>query len=284
VQKRAALLALAWMLVAAAPAAAAGDARVAALQVALRARGAYEGTIDGVEGVSTYAAVVALQRRRGLPVDGVVGPRTRYALGRLGRHLLGSRVLHRGNVGWDVAALQFELAWHGFPSGPFDGVFGRHTLGALRRFQRFAGIADDGRAGATTLAALAAPSPACPLRLHRPVRGPLGDGFGPRGDRFHAGIDIRARFGTAVHAAAAGRVVWAAPRDGWGLLVVLAHADGVRTFYAHLERIEVAPRAYVAAGGVVGAVGATGDATGPHLHFEVRVRSAAVDPFACVSR
>jgi murein DD-endopeptidase MepM/ murein hydrolase activator NlpD len=282
VQKRAALLALGVLLGVAAPASAAGDARVAALQVALRARGAYTGTIDGLDGPRTRTAIVRLQRRRGLAVDGVVGPRTRRALGRLGRHPLGSRLLGRGQIGWDVAALQFELAWHGFPSGPFDGVFGRHTLGALRRFQRFEGLTVDGRAGATTLAALAAPPPRCPLTLAHPVAGVDGDGFGPRGNRFHAGIDIKAPFAAPVHAATAGRVVWAAPRDGWGLLVVLAHREGVRTFYAHLQRIDVAPLAYVAAGATIGAVGATGDATGPHLHFEVRVRGAAVDPLRCL--
>jgi Peptidase family M23/Putative peptidoglycan binding domain len=276
------VLALPLLLVAAPPARAAGDARVAALQVALHARGVYAATIDGIEGPATHRAVRSLQRRRGLAVDGVVGPYTRRALGRLGRHPLGSRVLARGAVGWDVAALQFELAWHGFPSGPLDGVFGRQTRGALRRFQRFARIAVDGRAGPATLAALAAPLPRSPLALAWPLHAPLGDGFGPRGDRFHAGIDLKAAAGSPVAAAAAGRVAWAGWRDGWGLLVVVAHADGVRTFYAHLSRADVAAGDRVAAGETIGAVGATGDATGPHLHFEVRVHGAAVDPLAAL--
>jgi len=111
------------------------------------------------------------------------------------------------------------------------------------------------------------------------VQAPVGDGFGPRGNRFHAGIDLAARLGTDVAAAAAGRVTWAGRlAGGWGNLVVVAHGDGVRTMYAHLSTIAVRVGQRVATDTVVGAVGATGNATGPHLHFEVRVRGAAVDP------
>jgi peptidoglycan hydrolase-like protein with peptidoglycan-binding domain len=280
---RAALLALPLLLPAAGSAGAVGAGPVAALQVALHARGVYTGPIDGVAGPATERGVVRFQRRAGLTVDGVVGPRTRRALGRLGRHPLGSRILHRGLVGWDVAELQFSLAWHGFPSGPFDGRLGRRGAGALRRFQHWAGLPVDGRAGPDTLAALSAAVPRSPLTLAWPVVGPLGDGFGPRGERFHAGVDILAWAGTPVTAAAAGRVAWSGWRDGWGLLVVIAHADGVRTFYAHLSEADVLVGQQVAAGAHVGLVGATGDATGPHLHFEVRVRSAAVDPLTALA-
>src|SRR5690242_13892042 len=120
-------VALPILLLGAGSALAAGNARVAALQVALRAKGVYVGPVDGFAGARTRAAVVALQRRHRLSIDGVAGPRTLRALGRLGRHRLGSRVLRRGQIGWDVAELQFELAWHGFPSGDFDGVLGAHT-------------------------------------------------------------------------------------------------------------------------------------------------------------
>ena len=111
------------------------------------------------------------------------------------------------------------------------------------------------------------------------MTGPIGDVFGPRGNRFHAGIDILAPRGTPVGAAAAGHVTWAGRlAGGWGNLVVVAHADGVRTMYAHLSSIAVRLGQRVARGDRLGAVGATGDATGPHLHFEVRLRGAAVDP------
>ena len=100
-------------LVLPAAAVAAGSADVAALQVALRAKGAYVGTIDGVPGTRTTRAVARFQHRAGLVPDGVAGPRTRRALGKLGGPALGSRTLHLGAVGADVAALQFALAWHG---------------------------------------------------------------------------------------------------------------------------------------------------------------------------
>ena len=69
------------------------------------------------------------------------GPATRKALGRYGRGTLGRRQLDVGAIGWDVAELQFSLAWHGFPSGLLDGRFGPRTHAALRMFQTWAGIA-----------------------------------------------------------------------------------------------------------------------------------------------
>ena len=73
--------------------------------------------------------------------------------------------------------------------------------------------------------------------------------------------------------------MWAGYRvGGWGLLVTIAHGNGVRTMYAHLSRVGVRVGERVGVGAPVGRVGTTGDATGPHLHFEVRIRGAAVDP------
>jgi peptidoglycan hydrolase-like protein with peptidoglycan-binding domain len=275
----AAVLAAVWL---AAPdvAAGAGHVNVAALQVALRARSLYTGTIDGYAGPQTHAAVRRFQRRAGLQVDGIAGPRTRRALGRLGRPPLGTRVIAPGAVGWDVAALQFRLAWHGFPSGAFDGVFGPRTQAAVLGYQRWAGLAVDGIAGPATLGSLRRHRiPASPLRVLRPVGGPIGDRFGPRGDRFHTGVDLLASTGTAVAAAASGRVIFAGySAGGYGNLVVLRHRLGVSTWYAHLSRILVRLGQRLRRGAQLGRVGATGNATGPHLHFEVRVRGAAVDP------
>ena len=263
-------------------AAAGGNPEIAALQVGLRGRGLYAGTVDGVLGPGTESALRRFQRRKGLAADGVPGPRTRKALGRYGkRSPLGRRQLTFGARGWDVAALQFALAWHGFPSGNFDGFLGSHTDAALRNFQRWAGVRPDGTAGPSTVAALRAPDPRCPLPLARPIVAPVGDVFGPRGRRFHAGVDFPAETGTPVGAARAGHVVFAGPSDsGWGNLVVVAHGSGVRTRYAHLSRIDVRVGARVAGGSTIGLVGATGEATGPHLHFEVLVRGANVDPLA----
>jgi hypothetical protein len=263
-----------------APTAGAGrDSGLAALQVALHAHGLYFGAIDGVKGPRTTVAIKRFERRAGLTPDGVPGTEIRKALGRYGRHMLGSRPLTGGASGWDVAALQFLLAWHGFPSATIDGGLGPHTERALRRFQRWAGLEPDGVAGPATYAALRRVPPSCPLALAWPVVGLIGDGFGPRGNRFHAGDDIIAPTGTPVAAAAGGRVTYAGHlAGGWGKLVVVAHGDGVRTMYAHLSSIAVRIGEHVGTGARLGAVGATGDATGPHLHFEVRLRGAAVDP------
>ena len=261
-----------------------GNPEIAALQVGLRGRGLYTGTVDGVFGASTQTALRRFQKRAGLVANGVPGPRTRGALGRYGRRSpLGVRPLSLGMRGWDVAALQFALAWHGFPSATFDGSFGQHTDAALRGFQAWAGISPTGLAGPATLAALRAPLPRSPLRLSRPLPGPIGDAFGPRGARFHAGVDFPAATGTAVAAAGAGRVVFAGPSGGgWGKLVVIDHGQRVRTRYAHLSRIGVRVGERVVVGSTVGLVGATGEATGPHLHFEVLLRGANVDPLTAL--
>jgi murein DD-endopeptidase MepM/ murein hydrolase activator NlpD len=263
-----------------APAAAASSADVAALQVALYAKGVYRGDVDGLPGPGTTAAVARLQRRAGLAPDGLAGPRTRRALGRHGRHRYASRTLRRGRVGWDVAALQFRLAAHGFPSSTVDGGYGWHTVAAVTRFQRWVGLPADGIAGPGTFRALrVAALPRVPFALTRPVRAPLGDRFGPRGLRFHAGLDFPAPSGRRVRAAAAGRVTFAAwDSSGFGNLMVLDHGGGVRTRYAHLSRFAVRRGAYVARGQVIGRVGATGHATGPHLHFEALIRGANADP------
>jgi murein DD-endopeptidase MepM/ murein hydrolase activator NlpD len=259
-----------------------GDPGVAALQVALRAKGVYGGTIDGVSAKRTQAAVIAFQVRAGLVADGVAGPQTRRALGRRGKPALGHRDIGYGAIGWDVAALQFLLAWHGFPSGPMDGRFGVRLDRALRGFQVWSGVLADGVAGGRTIAALHRPLARSPLRLGWPVAGPIGDGFGPRGTRFHAGLDMPVAGGTPVAAARGGTVVSAGAAGAFGHLVIIAHARGVETYYAHLSRIDVTYGQRVKRGQQIGLVGATGHATGPHLHFEVRLRGAALDPLGAL--
>jgi peptidoglycan hydrolase-like protein with peptidoglycan-binding domain len=262
------------------PCASAADAGVAALQVGLRTHGLYGGPIDGLDGPATAKAIRRLQKRAHIVVDGVVGPQTRRALGRFARHRLGSRQLQIGRAGWDVASLQFRLAEHGFPSGMFDGIFGPHIDAALRRFQDWAGLKKDGVAGPATLKALRRPPATIPLPLAWPLTAPeLGDRYGPRGVGWHSGIDLPAPMGTPVYSARSGEVVWAGWRDGgWGFLVIVAHGDGERSMYAHLSRLDVRVGVWIGQGVRVGLIGATGDATGPHLHFEVRIRGASVDP------
>jgi murein DD-endopeptidase MepM/ murein hydrolase activator NlpD len=273
------LLAAVLALGLAAPAADAQRAGVAALQVALRAEGVYAGAVDGLFGPRTAAGVRLLQARRGLVTDGIPGPATRRALGRRGRPLLGTRPLVAGARGWDVAALQFLLGRSGFPSGPVDGGLGPRTAAALRRFQAWAGLAADGVAGPATLARLRAGPPTSPLVFARPVRAPMGDGFGPRGDRFHTGVDYPVAHGTPVRAAGRGCVSYAGwDAGGFGLLVVIQHRAGMTSWYAHLSSIGVGRGTCLTAGAPIGRAGSTGNSSGPHLHFELRLRGAAVAP------
>jgi hypothetical protein len=257
-----------------------GSARVAALQVGLVQRRLYAGPVDGLEGPATRQAVVALEKRAGLSGGGVAASRIRAAMGGWGKYELGGRALRIGNSGWDVAELQFLLAWHGFPSALFTGRFESHVEAALVRYQRWAGLDADGIAGPRTISSLRwTPLPSCPIRLAWPLEAPVGSPFGPRGFGFHSGIDLAAPRGTPVASAAEGQIVWASfMAGGWGKLVIVAHKDGVESMYAHLFRIDVHVGEIVQTGERLGIVGATGDAAGPHLHFEVRVRGAAVDP------
>jgi peptidoglycan hydrolase-like protein with peptidoglycan-binding domain len=254
-------------------------AGVAALQVALRAHGLYSGDIDGIKGPGTRAGVRRFQARRGLAVDGIAGPATRRALGRRGRPRYGHRVMRSGTSGWDVAMLQFILGRKGFPSGTFDGGFGPRVEAAVRRFQAWAGIAADGVVGPGTRAALRRPRPRTSLRFYRPAAGPVGDRFGPRGDRFHSGLDFPLPYGARVQAAGRGCVTTAGyDAGGYGNLVVIQHRFGVSSWYAHLGTITVRRGECLVGGTRVGTVGSTGFSTGPHLHFELRVRGAVIDP------
>ncbi len=125
--------------------------------------------------------------------------------------------------------------------------------------------------------------------LAAPVSGArLSSRFGYRthpiyGDRrLHAGLDYAAPTGTPITAAGGGTVLYAGWRGGYGNTVIVDHGGALATLYAHLSAIAVREGATVNRGQVVGSVGATGLATGPHLHFEVRVGGAPVDPLGCL--
>ena len=103
---------------------------------------------------------------------------------------------------------------------------------------------------------------------------------GGGGTRTHAGIDLAAAQGSPVTAAYDGRVSLANWAGSYGLLVIVEHANGMQTRYAHLSRISVAAGQQVQKGQIVGLVGSTGRSTGPHLHFELRQDGRPVDPIA----
>ncbi len=111
--------------------------------------------------------------------------------------------------------------------------------------------------------------------------GKLTSGFGKRGRRMHKGVDIAAPLGTGVVAAAAGKVIYSDDKQrGYGNLVILHHADGYVTVYAHNRRNLVDEGETVRQGSRIAEVGSTGRSTGPHLHFEIRHDSKAIDPLA----
>ncbi len=111
-----------------------------------------------------------------------------------------------------------------------------------------------------------------------PVDGVVVSGFGMRWGRMHEGIDIAASTGTSIRAAAAGTVIHAGWLGGYGNLVVVDHGNGLATAYAHASSILVGVGQQVSQGETVSLVGSTGNSSGPHLHFEVRVNGVAVDP------
>jgi murein DD-endopeptidase MepM/ murein hydrolase activator NlpD len=117
-----------------------------------------------------------------------------------------------------------------------------------------------------------------------PVRGWVSSGFGDRNSPltgakgFHTGVDIANDMGSPIHATADGEVSFAGWEGGYGKLVVVRHGNGYSTYYGHLSEIKAAVGRSVKRGEVVGLMGATGNTTGPHLHYEVRVFGAAVNP------
>jgi murein DD-endopeptidase MepM/ murein hydrolase activator NlpD len=141
----------------------------------------------------------------------------------------------------------------------------------------------------TTNNAGAGPPPPIAVQLGYPLPGyPVVSTYGWRVHpilgvrKLHEGIDIGAPEGTPIHAAAAGTVIWAGPRNGYGNAVIIDHGSGVGTVYAHQSAVAVSVGQGVGRGEVVGYVGHTGLAVTPHLHFEVRVGGHTYDPLAYV--
>lgn len=120
--------------------------------------------------------------------------------------------------------------------------------------------------------------------LVRPVPGAITSGFGMRlhpilgYSRMHTGVDMTAGHGQEIKAGASGRVILAAAYGGYGNTVIIDHGGGMTTLYAHQSQLNVSYGDQVNAGDIIGYVGSTGLSTGPHLHFEVRLFGAPVNP------
>jgi murein DD-endopeptidase MepM/ murein hydrolase activator NlpD len=141
-------------------------------------------------------------------------------------------------------------------------------------------VPSDGLALAPMRRAPAELRPTGAPRLAWPLAGPVTSTYGQRGRRHHDGIDIGARPGTGVRAAANGAVVYVGSLRGYGRMIIILHDGGFATVYAHNARQQVRAGARVRRGDVIATVGRTGRTTGPNLHFEVRRDNVAYDPLA----
>ncbi len=111
-----------------------------------------------------------------------------------------------------------------------------------------------------------------------PIQGKITSGYGPRWGSFHYAIDIAARTGTPIKAAAAGTVVESGWRTGYGYMVRIDHGNGWESLYAHASKLHVNAGTPVSTGQTIAAVGQTGNATGPHLHLEFLWQGLNVNP------
>jgi murein DD-endopeptidase MepM/ murein hydrolase activator NlpD len=174
------------------------------------------------------------------------------------------------------------LAGTGFAGSTFQDMFQEALADAMASGGGL-GLADQLRDNLGALAPPPLPPPTgSGVLTTLPVDGGMSWGFGDRvingHPGHHYGVDLGAPEGTPIRAAGDGRVVRTGVARGYGNLVVIDHGDGVETRYAHLSKIGVEVGDPIAAGQVVGESGETGNAIGPHLHFEVRRDGEAVDP------
>ena len=119
------------------------------------------------------------------------------------------------------------------------------------------------------------------ISLIRPVSGIITSRFGAASAirrSSHTGLDLATSSGTPIKAAASGTVTFSGYKGSYGNLIVITHENGVQTYYGHCSQLYLSAGATVSQGQTIAAVGSTGNSTGPHLHFEVRVNGTAYSP------
>ena len=119
------------------------------------------------------------------------------------------------------------------------------------------------------------------ISLIKPITGTITSRFGSISSvrsSAHTGLDIAASAGSAIKAAASGTVTFSGYKGSYGYLVVVTHSNGVQTYYGHCSKLYVSAGQTVSQGQTIAAVGSTGNSTGPHLHFEIRVNGVAYNP------
>ncbi len=119
------------------------------------------------------------------------------------------------------------------------------------------------------------------VSLIKPVSGIISSRFGSRSSirsSAHTGLDIATSTGTPVKAAAAGTVTFSGWKGSYGKLIVITHSNGVQTYYGHCNALYASTGETISQGQTIAAVGSTGNSTGPHLHFEIRVNGVAYNP------
>lgn len=112
----------------------------------------------------------------------------------------------------------------------------------------------------------------------RPLDGVPTSAFGQRGSRRHTGIDIGADWGSSILATRDGNVSFSGVLDGYGNYIILDHGNGVQTAYGHCSKLLVSKGDNVKQGDTIALVGSTGNSTGPHLHFEVKIDNEFINP------
>ncbi len=116
------------------------------------------------------------------------------------------------------------------------------------------------------------------ISLIEPINGRISCRFGNQGSYYHTGLDIASPNGTPIKAAANGTVTYAGYHYSYGNLLIITHANGVQTYYAHCSKLYVSVGTSISQGQTIAAVGSTGNSTGNHLHLEIRVNGTAQNP------